>query len=542
MRCKGFLKEAKKVMIAGVGFFTDSYDLFVMNMLNVVFAAEYVTYYPDSVKTRLSTAALVGAIVGQIVFGFLADRLGRRLGLVTTSALLISGAATSAVGFWGEYNEAVGLFWALTLFRFVLGIGIGGEYPVAASVAAESADEPNAVNPTKGESQAELEAAATRGRTVLLVFSMQGVGNLVATAVVMLCLVMFGYSRGGLEATWRIAFGFGVIPVVLVLYFRLMMDESKLFENIQKKKKAKKDAQKGLKERLLGDVEKGTAAQILAETLQDQKLPAEETTPIIESTPRPDLAHAHSLIPKSTLIAWKLIIRMYGLRLLGTAGAWFLWDIVYYSNSLFSGTIISYIVPNAQIGETAFCQLILVLISLPGYFAAALLIDKRWLGRKRLQIIGLTAIGFLQILVGILFGVLKKAVPAFIILYAMVFFFYQFGPNSSTFVIPAEVFPTAIRARAHGLSAACGKAGAAVGAALMLPLVDHFGGKNSVSGPRAAFIACGILSFLTIPLTFLVPETTGRPLSFEDEAFYARLRAKLPSSTESGATASTAKF
>ncbi len=50
----------------------------------------------------------------------------------------------------------------------------------------------------------------------------------------------------------------------------------------------------------------------------------------------------------------------------------------------------------------------------------------------------------------------EQAIAIFIILFALIQFFFQFGANTTTFVIPVEVFPTRFRATAHGLLAACG--------------------------------------------------------------------------------------
>eukprot|EP00727_Mastigamoeba_balamuthi_P006675 m51a1_g2628 hypothetical protein (465) ;mRNA; f:561508-563058 len=441
---------AKTVAVAGVGFFTDSYDLFVMNMLNVVFKAEYGDAYPGA---RLSTAALVGSIVGQLSFGFVADILGRRIGLIITTLLLIAGAVLSGVGYWSDTPRD--LFWALTAYRFLLGVGIGGEYPCAATVAAE------------GAGQETPESAATRGRTILLVFSMQGVGNLAATLAVLVLVQAWGESH--LQAVWRSAFLLGALPVVAVLYARIKLRDSSLFKSNQSE---------------------GAAAE--------QQGPG-------------------------FLTAWALALRMYGWRILSTSGCWFLWDIVYYSNGLFSATIIQQLAGRGGIRETALCQLLLVLVSLPGYFAAALLVDRVRVGRKGLQLLGFVTVGLLHCAVGCLYGRVRDRLAVFVPLYALVFFFYQCGPNSSTFVIPSEVFPTAIRARAHGFSAACGKAGAALGALCMLPLVNAFGGLHSERGPAVAFCLCGVISLAAAPLTLLVPEMAQVPLCKVDESFNAQL-------------------
>ena len=57
-----------------------------------------------------------------------------------------------------------------------------------------------------------------------------------------------------------------------------------------------------------------------------------------------------------------------------------------------------------------------------------------------------------------------EILPLFIAIFGLSFFFVNFGPNTTTFLIPSEIYPTSIRAKSHGISAAIGKVGAFVGA------------------------------------------------------------------------------
>lgn len=110
-----------------VSFVADAYDLFVMNVVLVVLGCEFQD--PDSksmcsleteYKSMLATAVLVGSIIGQLVFGVLADYIGRRKGFIATLSLLIIGAALSA-GSVG--STTAGLFGMLAASRAILGIG-----------------------------------------------------------------------------------------------------------------------------------------------------------------------------------------------------------------------------------------------------------------------------------------------------------------------------------------------------------------------------------------------------------------------------------
>lgn len=100
----------------------------------------------------------------------------------------------------------------------------------------------------------------------------------------------------------------------------------------------------------------------------------------------------------------------------------------------------------------------------------------------------------------------------FVVIYSLAQFFFNFGPNSTTFIYPAEVFPTAVRSTAHGISAATGKLGAII-AAQFFPIIVDLGGKpksNRFMGPTLLILAA--LCFLGLLFTFLLPETMGKSL------------------------------
>ena len=117
------------------------------------------------------------------------------------------------------------------------------------------------------------------------------------------------------------------------------------------------------------------------------------------------------------------------------------------------------------------------LVGFPGYFTAVALIDRS--GRKLIQIQGFVIMAVIYLIVqGVMIvsntkveGFLIPATAAFLI-YALSFFFIDFGPNTTTFVIPAEVYPVRLRTTGHDISAASGKLGAAI-TTYLFPLLLH---------------------------------------------------------------------
>ena len=140
----------RAVLISGMGFFTDAYDLFV---IGTVAALVKVQWNLSTTQTSWVTgSAILGAFIGAFVFGRIADIFGRKSIYITVAAIMIIGAIASALA---------PSFLFLVIARFVLGLGIGGDYPVSAVL------------------MSEYSNRSDRGRLVGLVFSMQAVGLIV---------------------------------------------------------------------------------------------------------------------------------------------------------------------------------------------------------------------------------------------------------------------------------------------------------------------------------------------------------------------------
>ena len=183
----------RTVIISGVGFFTDAYDLFVIGTVAALVAVQW---HLSTLQTSWVTgAAILGAFIGAFVFGRIADVIGRKKVYVTVAVIMIIGAVASAL--------APGFIF-LVVARLVLGFGIGGDYPVSAVFMSEYTNRKD------------------RGRLVGLVFSMQALGLIVGPLVALVLL-----SSGiGDSLTWRILLGVGAIPAAAVVYLRSRMPES----------------------------------------------------------------------------------------------------------------------------------------------------------------------------------------------------------------------------------------------------------------------------------------------------------------------------
>jgi MFS transporter, PHS family, inorganic phosphate transporter len=96
-------------------------------------------------------------------------------------------------------------------------------------------------------------------------------------------------------------------------------------------------------------------------------------------------------------------------------------------------------------------------------------------------------------------------VAPFIAIFGVSYFFTEFGPNTTTFVLPSEVFPVNMRTTGHGFAAGIGKLGAFVGVFLVPELQTHL-------GLRGLLVVSGVAAILGFGLTSVLPEPSGRSL------------------------------
>ena len=145
----------------------------------------------------------------------------------------------------------------------------------------------------------------------------------------------------------------------------------------------------------------------------------------------------------------------------------------------------------------------------PGYWASVFLIDR--MGRKPIQILGFSALTILFIVLAAAFNqILATSTTLFIVIFTLAQFFQNFGPNTTTFVIPGEVFTTRFRSTAHGICAASGKLGAIISSVGLFQLKDSFGKPDSGIPILLGIFAC--FMFIGLLFTFLIPETKGKSL------------------------------
>lgn len=193
-------------------------------------------------------------------------------------------------------------------------------------------------------------------------------------------------------------------------------------------------------------------------------------------------------------------------------------DFVTFPNGVFSGTIISSVVHNGTIRSTGEWQLLLGAIALPGVFLGAILCDR--VGRKPIMMIGFSGYLIFGLIIGCAYEQITKIVPLFIVFYGLMQSSGNFGPGNMLGLLSSESYATGVRGTCYGLSAAVGKAGAAIGTQAFQPI------KNNL-GNRWTFIIAAICGVVGILVTWVfVPDLSGEDLRHRDENFRAYLVSK----------------
>ncbi|OJZ86496.1 metabolite transport protein [Aspergillus piperis CBS 112811] len=214
-------------------------------------------------------------------------------------------------------------------------------------------------------------------------------------------------------------------------------------------------------------------------------------------------------------VPYGLVIRYYWKSLIGTCGAWFLYDFVTFPNGVFSASIISSVVGDDSILKTGEWQLLLGAISLPGVFLGALFCNR--LGRKNVMMIGFGGYLIFGLIIGCAFERITKIIPLFVVFYGLMQSSGNFGPGNMLGLLSSELYATGVRGTCYGLSAAVGKAGAAIGTQAFTPIEDNLGKKWT-------FIIAAICGIVGILVTyFFVPDISGEDLRIRDEKFRAYL-------------------
>lgn len=299
----------KLLLVTGLGWLFDSMDTGLIAFILPVLAKEW-GLAPGQMGL-IGSIGLIGMALGAVVSGTIADRIGRKK-VFTITVLLYSIASAFCALSWN--------YQSLLVFRFLVGFGLGGELPVAATLVSEYAP------------------SRVRGRFIVLLESFWGLGWIAAACIAYFFIPLYG---------WRMAFLIGALPALYVCLIRMHMPESVRY--------------------LLAHGRVGEARQIVVSLERQLHVPVapfvseKETVPVIAKASFREL--------------WK---KPFASRTIMLWLVWFGINFSYYGIFMWLPSLVFQ--QGFTVVKTFEYVLIMTLAQLPGYYCAAWLVDK--IGRK----------------------------------------------------------------------------------------------------------------------------------------------------------------
>lgn len=299
----------KLLLVTGLGWLFDSMDTGLIAFILPVLAKEW-GLAPGQMGL-IGSIGLIGMALGAVVSGTIADRIGRKK-VFTITVLLYSIASAFCALSWN--------YQSLLVFRFLVGFGLGGELPVAATLVSEYAP------------------SRVRGRFIVLLESFWGLGWIAAACIAYFFIPLYG---------WRMAFLIGALPALYVCLIRMHMPESVRY--------------------LLAHGRVGEARKIVVSLERQLHVPVapfvseKETVPVVAKASFREL--------------WK---KPFASRTIMLWLVWFGINFSYYGIFMWLPSLVFQ--QGFTVVKTFEYVLIMTLAQLPGYYCAAWLVDK--IGRK----------------------------------------------------------------------------------------------------------------------------------------------------------------
>lgn len=397
--------QYKLLAVTGLGWLFDSMDTGLIAFVLPVLAKDW-SLTPAQMGW-IGSVGLIGMALGAVLAGTLADRIGRKK--VFSITVLLYSLSTGMCALSWSYES-------LLFFRFLVGFGLGGELPVAATLMSEYAP------------------SHLRGRFIVLLESFWALGWLVAACISYLLIPMFG---------WKIAFVIGTLPALYVFLIRLHMPESVRYLLSHNKVDEAKE--------IILHLEKKLA--VVSQPFNGEIDPIEKGQ-VKEETP-------HFI---------KLWNRQFRMRTLMLWLAWFGIVFNYYGIFMWLPSIV--FAQGFAVVKTFEYVLIMTLAQLPGYFAAAYLVDV--IGRKYTLSLFLLMSGVCSFFFG------NASSSETLLVWGAAMSFFNLGAWGVIYTYTPEQYPTAMRALGSGWAAGFGRIGGMLAPMLVGVMIAGSFGMNTI--------------------------------------------------------------
>src|SRR5712691_5284616 len=184
--------QRRTLIAAALGWLLDGFDVMLYALVITAIVADF--GITKATAGKIATLTLLASGIGGVFFGFIADRIGR------TKALMLSILTYSLCSFASGLATSVAM---LAVFRFILGLGMGGEWNTGATLVAET------------------WPAELRAKAISIVQSTWALGYAFAALVAGIVLHY---------ADWRMVFFVGILPALVVLWIRRGVPESEMWQ------------------------------------------------------------------------------------------------------------------------------------------------------------------------------------------------------------------------------------------------------------------------------------------------------------------------
>jgi len=421
-----FSRQHGKLLVgSGIGWALDAMDIGLVSFVLAALATQW-SLSPGELSA-IASIGFVGMAIGASLGGLLADRIGRRQVFALT--LLVYGLATGA----SALATGVGM---LLMLRFLVGLGLGAELPVASTLVSEYAP------------------ARIRGRIVVALEAFWALGWLAAAVIGYLVVPS---SADG----WRWAFALGVIPAAYALVVRWGLPESVRF---LERRGRDADAEAAVRQF-------ENSAGVAAPSAAPAGAPGR---PVADQAATPSW--------------WALWSPAYRRRTIALWLTWFGTNFSYYGAFIWLPTLL--VASGFTLVKSFEFTLIITLAQLPGYAVSAILIE-RW-GRRPTLALFLAG----SALSAVAFG-LAGSVPA-VLATGMALSFCNLGAWGALYAVTPEVYPTRLRATGAGGAAAFGRL-ASIIAPLLVPLLRSTTGLTGLFVIFALAFAMAAVAALALP-------------------------------------------
>lgn len=400
--------QRRLTVLCAASMFLDGFDITVIGVALPTLTKQW--GISSGIQGLVAASAVIGMLVGSLIAGYLTDLFGRRRMYLITLICFVVFAVLTAV------SQNV---WELIVFRFLLGLGLGADYPVSSTLLAE-------FSPTK-----------RRGRLMTSLVATWFVGSLFAY------VMGIAFSPIG-SSFWRWILLLGAVIAVVVAILRASIPESPRW--------------------LRSKGRYAEADEVLDQLseLTGQQVTREQVTVSTEAQTQASGRWLDLFSP--ALIRTTVFVCVF----------WFAYDVAFYGITAYTPTILGRFVSGSEVASFG-GSAIIALIGLIGAGIGVFLVE-RW-GRRPLII---TAFAGLTVSLAALALDPTPAFGVLVLLFALAELFANAGPGVLDMVYPNELYPTEVRAAGTGLATAVSRVGAILGIVVFPKLMTSWGLGNAL--------------------------------------------------------------